>query len=200
MAITVSGTSITFNDATVQTTAFTGGSYAGASGQVFTANGTFTIPSGITKVKVTVVGGGGGGGGTYGNSTAGGNSTVASGTQTITTLTGGGGGSWSTFLGGTATGGDLNISGYKGFSLASLLVGFQGFSTFPATYGLGGAAGNDGANAYPGGGGGGTAIKWLTGLTPGNTLTVTVGAGGTKDSGPTGTPTNGTAGVVFFEW
>ena len=30
--------------------------------QVFTSNGTFTVPAGITKAKVTVVGGGGGGG------------------------------------------------------------------------------------------------------------------------------------------
>ena len=34
-----------------------------ASQQVFTASGTWTKPSGITLVKVTVVGGGGGGGG-----------------------------------------------------------------------------------------------------------------------------------------
>lgn len=31
--------------------------------QVFTASGTFTVPAGVTKVKVTVIGGGGGGGG-----------------------------------------------------------------------------------------------------------------------------------------
>ncbi len=30
--------------------------------QVFSANGTFTVPAGVTRVKVTVVGGGGGGG------------------------------------------------------------------------------------------------------------------------------------------
>ncbi|CAB4240581.1 hypothetical protein UFOVP38_16 [uncultured Caudovirales phage] len=68
--------------------------------QVFTSSGTFTIPTGITKCKVTVVGGGGGG---------------------------------------------------------------AGFSSSPS----GG-----------GGGGGGTAITWLTGLTPGNTIVVTVGSGG----------------------
>jgi len=63
----------------------------------FTSSGTFTVPAGVTKVKVTVVGGGGGGG---------------SGTS------------------------------------------------------------------YSGGGGGGTAIKTITGLTPGGTVAVTVGAGG----------------------
>ena len=65
--------------------------------QVFTSSGTFTVPAGVTKVKVTVVGGGGGGG-----------------------------------------------------------IG----------------------TSYAGGGGGGTAIKTITGLTPGGTVAVTVGAGG----------------------
>ena len=46
MPITVSGTQITFNDGTNQTTAFTGGTGQGGRGQVFTSNGTFTIPSG----------------------------------------------------------------------------------------------------------------------------------------------------------
>jgi len=40
--------------------------------QVFTSSGTWTKPSGITKVKVTVVGGGGGGGGEVNNVSAGG--------------------------------------------------------------------------------------------------------------------------------
>jgi hypothetical protein len=61
MTITVSGTSITFNDATVQTTA--GGPYTGARGQVFASSGTFTIPTGVSALKVTVQGGGGGAGG-----------------------------------------------------------------------------------------------------------------------------------------
>jgi hypothetical protein len=101
MATKLSLTGITFPDTTIQTTAAAGGGLGGM--QVFTSSGTFTIPSGKTVVKVTVVGGGGGAGGNpgYNNSAAG------------------------------------------------------------------------------GGGGGGSAIKYLTGLTPGNTLTVTRGAGGT---------------------
>lgn len=83
------------------------------SAQVFTSNGTFTIPASVTAVKVTVVGGGGGSGGAI----------------------------------------------------------------------------NSGASG--GGGGGGTAIKWLTGLTPGNTITVTIGAAGTAGAA---TPTAGGAG------
>lgn len=86
--------------------------YAGPGAQVFTSNGTFTIPSGITKLKVTIVGGGGGSG--RGN--------------------------------GAPSGG---------------------------------------------GGGGGTAIKYLTSLTPGNTISVTVGSGGAGRSGSAGTGTTG---------
>ena len=59
MPITTSGTQITFNDATVQTTAPIGGIRS----QLFTSSGTFTVPAGVTALKVTLAGGGGGGGG-----------------------------------------------------------------------------------------------------------------------------------------
>jgi len=55
MATTISGTSITYNDGTVQTRA------ANAGGAViFQTPGTFAIPSTTTRIKVTCVGGGGG--------------------------------------------------------------------------------------------------------------------------------------------
>lgn len=44
--------------------------------------------------------------------------------------------------------------------------------------GGGGGYGINGVIGGQGGGAGGTAIKWLTGLTPGSTITVTVGTGG----------------------
>lgn len=112
MTITTSGTLITYNDSTTQGTAF-----LGDSAQIFTSSGTFTIPTGITKVKVTVIGGGGGGGG-----------------------------------------------------CAS--------STCDASAGGGGA-------------GAGSAIKYLTGLTSGNTIAVTIGSGG---SGGVGNGGAGSAG------
>jgi hypothetical protein len=62
MAITVSGTTITFNDGTTQTTAASDADYIGAGFQLFTASGTFTVPTGITTIKVSVRAGGGGGG------------------------------------------------------------------------------------------------------------------------------------------
>jgi hypothetical protein len=100
---------------------FNSSAAVGTRGQVFTSNGTFTLPAGVSAVKVTVVGGGGnsgaapssgncgmggGGGGaaikylsglTSGNTLAvtvggaGGTSSVASGTQSITTISATGG-------------------------------------------------------------------------------------------------------------
>jgi len=54
--------------------------------------------------------------------------------------------------------------------------------------GAGGAGGGCAAGTNNGGGGGagGVGIKWLSGLTPGNTLTVTVGTGGAGISNATG--------------
>ena len=49
-----------FPDSTTQTTAATGG-VAYGSATVLTASGTFTVPAGVTKIKVTVTGGGAGG-------------------------------------------------------------------------------------------------------------------------------------------
>lgn len=80
--------------------------------QIFTGNGTFTVPTGVLSAKFTIVGGGGGGGGA--------------------------------------------------------------------------SAVNNGG----GGGGGGVAIKWLTGLTPGNTIAVTIGTGGTGVSAANGNAGN----------
>ena len=99
MTTTVTTTGITFPDSTTQTTAASA-SLPGVLGQVFTSSGTFTIPTGVTAVKVTVVGGGGSATGYTGsgcctsasNGNAGGTSSVSSGTQTISTISATGGG------------------------------------------------------------------------------------------------------------
>ena len=191
--------------------------------QIFTSSGTFTIPSGVTALKVTVVGGGGGGGsnGTGGTGTAGASS-VSSGTQSITTIQGNGGQNGNSGItGGTATGGDFNIKGgnsidragggaggFTAFAVYSNCAiqtatptgGFLGFpgsgqtGATPTGYGNGG-----GSPAAYAGAGGGMAIKYLSGLTPGNTLSVTVGAAGTPGNAPYAGQT-GTQGIVIFEW
>ena len=90
-----------------------------------TATGTFTIPAGVSKLKVTIVGGGGGGGG-----------------------------------------------GAAGVEYVS--------ATF---YGAGG-------------GGGGTAIQFISSVTPGNTITVTVGSGGAGGGSGSGGTTGGTSSIA----
>jgi len=214
MTFIIDGTAgATFPDSSVQASA----AIAGIKSQTFTANGTFTIPTGITALKATIVGGGaggtGGGGGSFGGN--GGDSSVASGTQTITTVTAGGGnGSGS---GGTCTNGTINITGglgsnyishsYPGAGGSSAGWGIGGLVAVNSSgvngvigsgYGAGGGGGTWGGNPR-GGGGGATNIVYFTGLTPGNTLSVTVGSGGTGSSS-TSNGANGTQGIVIFEW
>lgn len=204
-----------FPDNSTQTTAAVS-AYVGARGQVFTGNGTFTIPTSITALKITVVGGGGGGGGSGGSGTAGGTSSVASGTQTISTIsaTGGSGGvnGFSYAAGGSGSGGTQNLKGWQGscdYTGSGISGGPGGGTVFGGggETGVAGAANTGGGgggfvgggctNGRPGGGGGGAAISYLTGLTPGNTLAVTIGGGGT---GAATGGANGAAGVVVFEW
>ena len=120
MTITVGVSNITFPDSTTQSTAGISSVFVNA--QKFTSSGTFTIPSGVTGIKVTCVGAGGGNGGPS------------------------------------------------------------------SSYGTTGG----------GGGGGACATQWFTGLTAGNTLTVTVGSGGaigaTNSTGGTGGTTSVSSG------
>lgn len=124
MATSLNASGVLFNDSSTQATAFVGGR-----GQVVTASGTFTIPAGITALKVTVVGGGAGG---------------------------------------------QSATGYVYYT------GPYMTANYAARTGVCGS-------------GGGTAISYLTGLTPGATLTVTVGAGGAQNAaGGTSSVASGT--------
>jgi len=159
--------------------------------QTFTSSGTWTRPSGITKVIMYVTGGGGNGGGSTGDffyagsgggaggtaikfldvssissstitvGAAGGASSWADGTNTITGNGGaiGGNSSATPGTGGTATGGDINLTGGDGEKRISNSGGGQGGSSYwggtdshPAsgtpsaatTYGTGGSASSGG--------------------------------------------------------
>jgi hypothetical protein len=105
--------------------------------QVFTSSGTFTIPAGISKIKVTVVGGGGGGGGTKPGNDAqlscggGGGGTaikILSGLTPLRTLaiTVGAGAAGSTDSGTAGTGGTTSVAS-----------GTQSITTISATGGTG---------------------------------------------------------------
>jgi len=146
MPITVSGTSITFNDATTQTTAFTGGSYAGPNLQAFTSSGTFTVPSGVTRIQVAVAAGGGGGGGASSSGVnVGGTGGLAGfgvafisgltpgSTISVTVGSGGAGGTYNTTgsTGGTSSFGSyITCTGGSGGQPTLSVDGSQGTATF----------------------------------------------------------------------
>jgi len=162
--------------------------------QVFTSSGTFTVPTGITKVKVTVVGGGagpgniggGGGGGTAieiisgltpGNTVSvtvgsgGGGFNISGGTSSFGAFCSATGGIATSGLGGIGSGGDLNIGGQSGSEYIEYV---DGNSELKFSNGQGGSS-------FMGGGGG-----------SGNGRAYGGGAGDSGDAGA--------AGVVVVEW
>jgi hypothetical protein len=140
-----------------------GGGGDNGRGQVFTSSGTFTIPSGTTAVKVTVIGGGGNGANmTPANGTAGGGgggtsiryitNLVPGNTVSVTVGGAGGTSSFGAFCsatggvspgtnsrtagaGGNGTGGDINIPGGSGGSGGYQVINSYSGETF---YSMGG--------------------------------------------------------------
>lgn len=143
--------------------------YVGMGGQVFSTPGTsnFTVPAGVTAVKVTVVGGGGGGG-----SARGGCSTGA----------GGGGG-----------GGGLSIKYVTGLtpgSTVSVTVGAAGTAGASGSGGGTGGTSSFGAFCSATGGGGGGAVasggagtRGTQGSGSGGDINLSAVAGGTGTTG-----------------
>ena len=189
--------------------------YTGASAEVFTANGTFTIPTGITRVKMTVVGGGGGGGGGQnsgccnpaapGGGGGGGGSAIKWFTSltpgnTLTVTRGAGGGGGGVAGNGTSGGTSSVASGTETITTVSATGGAFGLGT--STSGLGGA-GSSGDLNMPGGDGFNTSIGG-TSLMAGNAQQATAGnaygggGGGADASSSAGEA--GANGVIFFEW
>lgn len=169
-------------------TAVTGltSAYIGGRGQVFTSTGTFTVPDDVTAVKVRGCSGGGGatGGSTDGGTTSFGSYCSATGGRS--NLNGG--------TGGVAAGGDINLNGGAyATSIVGLCGGsglFGGFAGTPAT-----GYGNGGIYNTSKGGGGGYFEKYITGLTPGASIAVTIGAGGSAAGLSQGSP-----GICIVEW
>lgn len=132
----------------------------GGRGQVFTSSGTFTIPTGITSLKVTVVGGGGGGGGsstTFNFQGAAGGGSGGAGISYLTGLTPGATISVTIGAGGAGGAGGNNIGGTGGST--SVSSGTQSITTITAT-----------------GGGGGASTEYSTNQTWGNTKGGNAGA------------------------
>lgn len=149
-------------------TSYTRAAYAPSVGklptrQVFTSGtGTYTTPTGATRLVVRMVGGGGGGGGAPATAGTAGNNT------TFSTFTASGGAAGTGALaggaGGAAAGGTINIPGGAGggggkTSVANVFMpgGMGGSSAFggAGASGLGNAVGGAGATNSGGGGGGG---------------------------------------------
>ena len=198
-----------------------------ASMQTFTASGTWTRPSGVSRVFARVWGGGGGGGEAGGvangaNGISGGISSFA-GADTVQggagengvggdTVGGGGAGG----AGGGASGGTLNVTGQAGEADTSLNLGGNGgqgaLGGGGGSKGLlevgkpgaipGGGGGGGGTNAAAGGGGGGGGSGYSEGFTSvtGN-VTVTVGTGGAGGTGASGSDGGaGADGRVVVYW
>ena len=141
-------------------TAVTGrtSAYIGGRGQVFTSSGTFTVPEGVTSVKVRGCGGGSG--------------AVSGGTTSFGVYCSATGGT--TVEDGTSSGGDIP----------------NAYTWYAGTYGYGLGYAN-----------GGYFEKYITGLTPGESIIVTVGYGG--QAPPNGGYEGeyvGAPGICIVEW
>ena len=214
MTITVGGSNITFNDSTTQSTAFGGNAIFG---QAFTSSGTFTIPSGVTALKVTVVGGGGNGGGVSGSAPAGGGGGSAGSTaikyftgltsgNTLAVTVGGVGGT-SSVASGTQTITTVSAGG-SGGAVSGSTISIVGNSTTCgwglqpacACIGVGGSGGSTqfgygGTGAITGGYQSGTNGNPSKGYGSG-------GGGGAKGAGQFVSANGGAGagGIVIFEW
>lgn len=208
----------TYTPATGTGTLTVSASQTVASTTISSSTATWTVPAGITKCKATVVGGGGGtdgdgSAGTNGGTTSFGAYCSATG-GVHGTSTGAGG------AGGAGSGGDINVNGNGGGAAYAASNGGMGGSGGGSI--LGGAAPNNRATAAPGtnygggasgytdstggtyiagGGGGGAALKLITGLTPGGTVSVTIGAGGAAGTlGVVAAGSAGAPGIVIIEY
>lgn len=159
---------------------------------IYRSSGTFTVPTGVTSVKVRGCGGGGGGGGGFAlGSTDGGTTSFGSYCSATGGTSGNNGGT-----GGVATGGDINAAGGARTGAGGGLCGgtglFGGGSTPSPVTGYG----NGGFYEKYHGGGGGYFERYVTDLTPGSSITVTIGAAGTAANGGVA----GGPGICIVEW
>ena len=191
--------------------------------QVFLAGGTFSVPTGITRIYVTACGGGGGARARTGAtpSAGSGGSTVIG---NLITLPGGSGanaasGGLSGGAGGGA-GGDAGAAGANGLAGCGGTyasggggggsLGGGGNSGDPgtgsgaslfgtATHGHGSFGGGAGSAGFGGGGGGAAIYKRVFTVTPGQNIAITIGAGGAAGGSAGGYHRGGT-GIAIIEW
>lgn len=151
---------------------------------------TFTVPSGVNRIRVAVCGGGGGAANTDSEARqtagSGGTSSVKQGTSVLIQATGGGGGiaSYDYNNGNKGQGGAAGTpNGNAGTTTAGYAIndttGFAlSFTKTNGTYGSGGGC-NKMYISLSSGGSGGYNTNYIS-VISGQTLTITVGKGGTK--------------------
>jgi hypothetical protein len=208
----VAGTGISVSGATgAVTVTATGGGPPGILGQAFTSNGTFTIPTGITALKVTVIGAGGGGGRSGnggGSSGGGGGSAIAFLTgltpaATLAVTIGSGGAANNANNNQASTGGSSTVA--SGTQSITTITGAGGTGGYGDAYdgGVGGTATNGTLNIKGAGGnrpkGGGATILGM-GTLAGLTAQLYGSGGGGGGPCSADNATAGAAGVVLFEW
>lgn len=225
MLPTAAGTSgqvLTSNGASAPTWATPSGA-GGGGGQFITSSGTFTIPTGVTKLQITVIGGGGGGavpqysyaGGAGGGGTAIKFLTGLTSGATLTITIGAGGargnasgsnGGTSSVSSGTQTISTISATGGTGAYQSALVAGGIGSGGDVNMRGGSGMAVVDGCqNIYGLGGGGtlGTASWWTNGFPypkGANQYGLNgYGQGGSGDNS-SNSHENGIQGVVVIQW
>lgn len=152
-----------------------------------TSGTSWTVPSNVKYVNVTLFGGGGGGGGCNSTATRGG--------------TGGTGGS-TTFTGATSapggTGGTGNNYDMGGFALAPSTLSFTELAN--SSVGGQGAEGDTGGRSVRAlNGSPGAVVDSYVATTPGASITYAIGAGGTAGAGSV-TGNVGGSGKIFIEY
>lgn len=167
---------------------------------------TFTVPDGIYQLVATLIGGGAGGGGGAGTNsdgtfvagTSGGNGAASSVGAIATGTSSGGTRAPATGQGGSGALGNIGtpgITGYAGHGGAAMRT----ISELAGTGGAGGngaapASGKVGGGGGQGGGPGEVLLRRVLSVSPGDSVTVVVGAGGTAGAGGVGSTGTGQAG------
>lgn len=190
----------------------------------FLVNGTFTIPAGVTAVKVTVVGGGGAGGGSTATNNGGGGGSGAVAVKWLSSLTPGltiavtvgAGGVGVSAAGGNNGASSIIASGTQAITTVTAFGGFGGASTGAPSAGGGAgtqatngdinSGGNGGTSAYAStiGGTGGAGPFGGAGqsasASAGNAASGPGAGGGGAGAAGNAAGGNGAAGIVLFEY
>lgn len=198
----------------------------GAQAQVFTANGSFTAPSGVTTVYLTMIGGGGGGGGGDGNLARGGGGGGSGGWYTKRPFAVTPGNNYTVTIGAAGTAGGHGTPASPDSGTVGGGGGTTSFDTVSVTGGAGGKHGNSVDGSGPGGvggtpngftglrsgtqdGGAGASSPFGTGgaggLQSGSVVPTSgsgygQGGGGGYDANPSVSGAVGAAGFVLVEW